>query len=231
MDADIEVDEDRNGPAVVHIHPEPVPEAVNEAWRAALEDASIDSSEAALIWRVGRPRPTGQQAASWRPGSIIDPEFDDDHEFIHMLDWANSDKIRSLRRVMIWIERTPEGVAGLLRHELEHTIQLAADIELDHLHQRAFEELGKRSASAKSYNLIPMEIDANRAAARFLRRRYGTDRLEELVVAGDKDVACFRPTAEPESLDTLADRMRAFILKVMKDDDFLADLEMVSPPE
>jgi hypothetical protein len=74
-----------------------------------------------------------------------------------------------------------------------------------------------------------MEVDANRAAARFLRRRYGADRLRQLGDASDVDAACFRPTAEPEGLDTLTERMRVFILKAMHDDDFVCQLESAPP--
>lgn len=215
----------------MHIHPAAAPHNLIGAWKAALEDAGIDPGDAVLLWRPGRPRATGQDAASWRTGSIIDPEFDDDYEFIEMLRWANSDGIRHLRRVMIWTERTPEGLAGLLRHELEHTIQIAANVELDHLHQRAREELAKRSATAKSYNAIPMEVDANRAAARLLRRRYGADRLKQLVLAADTDAGCFRPTMEPGPPETLVDQMRAFIRNVMHYDDFVPQLEVAPPPQ
>ena len=72
-------------------------------------------------------------------------------------------------------------------------------------------------------------MDANRAAARFLRRRYDADRLRQLVSAGDADAACFRPTADPDGLDTLVDRMNAFILNVMRDDDFVLQLEALPP--
>jgi len=107
----------------VQIHPTPAPDDVVEAWKAAVEDAGLSLGGVALIWRQGRPRPTGQEAASWGADSDIDPEFDDDHEFIPALEWANSDPIGSLPRVMLWVGRTPEGAAGLLRHELEHTVQ------------------------------------------------------------------------------------------------------------
>lgn len=213
----------------MQVHPVPAPDEVVEAWRAAVDDAGITLGDVALIWRRGRPRPTGQEAASWTADSDIDPEFDDDHEFIPALQWANGDPIRGLPRVMVWVGRTPEGLAGLLRHELEHTVQIAAHVELDHLHQRAFDEVRKRGGTGKSYNAIPMEVDANRAAARFLRRRYGSDRLRQLVDAGDTDAACFRPTADPDGLDTLTERMGAFILKVMHDDDFVVQLEAAPP--
>ncbi len=213
----------------MQVHPAPAPDDVVEAWKAAVDDAGISLGVVALIWRQGRPRPTGQEATSWRPDSDIDPEFDDDYEFIPALEWANSDPIRGLPRVMVWVGRTPEGLAGLLRHELEHTVQIAAHVELDHLHQRAFDEVRKRGGTGKSYNAIPMEVDANRAAARFLRRRYGSDRLRQLVAAGDVDAACVRPTADPDGLDTLTERMRAFILKVMHDDDFVCQLESAPP--
>lgn len=209
----------------VHVHPVPAPDDVSETWQAAVDDAGLTLSEVALIWRPGRPRPTGQEAASWRTGIDIDPEFDDDYELLPAIGWANSALIRPLRRVMIWVERSPEGLAGLLRHELEHTVQLSAHVELDHLHHRAFDEVRKRGGKGKSYNAIPMEVDANRAAARFLRRRCGSDRLQQLIDADDRDAASFRPTVDPDSLDTLVDRMREFILKVMRDAEFVEQLE------
>jgi hypothetical protein len=215
----------------VRVFPGAAPDDLIGAWEAALEDAGVDFGDVALIWRPGRPRAIGQQAASWRTGSIIDPEFDDDYEFIEMLRWANSDDVRWLRRVMVWTERSPEGLAGLLRHELEHTIQIAAYEALDNLHQRAFEELAERSATTKSYNKIPMEVDANRAAARFLRGRYGTDRLQQLVLAADTDLACFRPTMDPDPPETLVERMTGFILNVMDNDNFVRQLELEPPPE
>lgn len=215
----------------MHLYPSPAPDHLVCAWASAVADAGIRIGDVALMWRPGRPRPTGQEAASWRPGCDIDLEFDDDYEFVRMLDWANSDPIRGLRRVMVWVERTPEGLAGLLRHELEHTIQIAAHVELDVLHGRAVTEITNRGGTSRSYNSIPMEADANRAAARFLRHDYGADRLHQLVCAGDMDAACFRPTADPDVLDTLVARMKAFILTVMRDDDFVPQLEGSTPED
>lgn len=219
------------GGPIVHVLPAAAPDNLIGTWRAAVEDARIDMGDVALIWRPGRPRTTGQHAASWRAGTIIDPEFDDDYEFIEMLHWANREDVRRLRRVMVWTERTPEGLAGLLRHELEHTIQIAADVALEHLHQRAYEELAKRDATGRSYNMIPMEVDANRAAARFLRRRYGPDRLQLLGPAGETEAACFRPTMDPDPPETLVHRMEAFIGNVMRSDDFVRQLEAAPPPQ
>jgi hypothetical protein len=215
----------------VHVHPAPAPDDVSDAWTAAVDDAGINIGDVALIWRGGRPRATGQEAASWRAGTDIHPEFDDDYEFIEALKWANRVPIRGLPRVMVWVKRTPEGLAGLLRHELEHTIQIAAHVELDLLHQRAVDVLRNRGGTGKSYNAIPMEVDANRAAARFLRRRYGAARLRHLVAVGDADASCFRPTADPEGLDTLVDRMSDFILTVIRDDDFVRQLEALPTAE
>ncbi len=210
----------------MQVHPDPAPDDVVEAWQAAVDDAGIALGDVALIWREGRPRPSGQEAASWRADSDIDPEFDDDYDFTPALEWANNDPIRGMPRVMVWVGRTSEGLACLLRHELEHTVQVAAYPELDHLHQRAFDEVQERGGTGKSYNAIPMEVDANRAAARFLRRRYSSDRLRELVDAGDMDAACIRPTGDPDGVDTLVERMRAFILHVMHDDGFVVQLEL-----
>lgn len=209
----------------VQVHPDPAPDYVTDAWLAAIEDAGIAPHEVALIWRDGRPPPTGQEAASWGAGAEIAPEFDDDDKLAPALEWANGERMRGLPRVMIWVRRSPEELAGLLRHELEHTVQIATHGELGHLHQRAFDEIRKRGGTGKSYNAIPMEVDANRAAARFLRRRYDPDRLRRLVEAAYVDPSCFRPTADPDDLDTLTDRMRAFILRTMHDDDFVRQLE------
>ena len=211
------------------VHPASPPEDVVRAWDLALADAAIESSDAALIWRCGKPRPEGQQAASWRRDTVIDPEFDDDHEFIAMLTWANSDAIRPLRRVMIWTERTPEGLAGLLRHELEHTIQIAFDVELEHLHSPRVRGTRQARRDRQELNAIPMEVDANRAAARFLHRHFDADRLAQLVIARDENAACFRSMMEPESLDTLGGRMRTFIHDVMNVDDFVDRLEAGAP--
>jgi hypothetical protein len=125
----------------MHVHPTPCPTELLDIWEAAVGDAGLAINDVALVWRSGQPRPTGQVAASWRPSTFIDPEFEDDDEFVDLLDWANSEPIRSLRRVMVWNGGTRERVAGLLRHELEHTIQLAAHPQLDRLHGSAFEKL------------------------------------------------------------------------------------------
>lgn len=107
----------------------------------------------------------------------------------------------------------------------------SAHVELEHLQQRAIDELTKRGGTGRSYNAIPMEVDANRAAARFIRRRYDVDRIRERVSSGDQDAACLRPSKDPGPLDTLVFRMQTFILKVMRNDDFIHQLESAPPDD
>src|SRR5689334_11128217 len=96
----------------VQAYPASAPADVVEAWTAAVEDVGLHGNEVALIWRPGRPRPGAQQAASWPAGRLIEPEFDEDRGFIPAADWANSGPVQGLPRVMVWVERTPEGLAG-----------------------------------------------------------------------------------------------------------------------
>lgn len=211
----------------MNVHPTPPPPVVLDAWTAAVDDAAVNVAQVALIWRQGVPPQGDNQATTWRPNTVV--EHVGGEEMTEMRDWANYELSRGLPLVMIYIDRPIEALAGLLRHELEHVVQLAAFPELTDLHERADEELRIRLGTGKSYNAIPMEDDANRAAARFLRRRFGADRVRELVAAGVAETACMRPTEAPQCLETLVERMRGFILAVMDDADFLVQLELSEP--
>ena len=60
------------------------------------------------------------------------------------------------------------------------------------------------------YTIIPNELDANAAAAMFVRARYGHERIVELLEARDEDSAAFRSLVGPASLETLPERLLAF---------------------
>jgi hypothetical protein len=53
-------------------------------------------------------------------------------------------------------------------------------------------------------------MDANAAAATFVRERYGTERIDELLRERDNDSAAFRSLVGPPPLETLPDRMIHF---------------------
>jgi len=87
-------------------------------------------------------------------------------------------------RVAIWTSRKSEiAMAALLRHELEHSLQFAAHGQLI---RRRFEVsqdiLGEAAKGVPNNGFlrqnIPMEADANAAAAHFVRRHYGDKQVD-----------------------------------------------------
>jgi hypothetical protein len=158
---------------------------------------------------------SGESSKTWLRGSLIDDPTDCD---------AMGDRLReangahrSLCRVAVWAERSIESLAALMRHELEHDRQLQRHgWSLQHLHDRAVEVLSEHAGglpgSASLYQQIPMEADANAAAAMFVRRRYGAVRIDALVSAEHHDAAMYRPTEGPLPIPSLPSRMERFIL-------------------
>ena len=199
-----------------------VPKWLDKLWAAALEDAQSDDliKHCVLLYpQVGRNSPDGFRAKSWsygvppNAGEVADPV---DFESIKANQFVN--------RVAIWTAGTKLGIAGLLRHELEHIRQDAYqrkqsfdDFEqLGQLHVDALRSLA--GGSGLLYQTIPMEADANAAASMFLRKRYGNRRIERQLRRRDRngekrprDLQAMRSTQGPESMSTLIPRMRAFI--------------------
>lgn len=189
---------------------------LRELWEAALADAGVEPGDAFLFALAGRTSSCGYRAKTWLRGSVIDAP-DDVDAFGERLAEANSEPIRWLRRVAVWTgDRSLEGLAATLRHELEHTLQLDAfGRVLERLHERALsmliEHAGGKPGSGVLYQAIPMEADANAAAAQFVRTRFGDARIDELVEAGDPDVAAMRRLEPPAPLEGLSERMKRFV--------------------
>jgi hypothetical protein len=209
----------------LRIYPHPPPDNLAAIWLSALDDAGIDPDDAVLIWRDGPAPVDVNQAEAWPRGEEIEAEVDGE-ELDERLAWANDDRHRDLRRVVVWTGRPDEALAALIRHELEHTQQFdeIGGERLRLLHGRAVEELRRHGGRTnRGYNAIPMERDANRAGAVFARRCYGDDRIDELVEENVRDVAALRATEPPEPLATLEQRMERFILEM--DDEFVRSVE------
>jgi hypothetical protein len=122
-------------------------------------------------------------------------------------------EIRALRRVAICVhKREPEEVAALLRHELEHSIQFDEHPDLfEPLPRRSREELEKivdhLPGTGVLYNQIPNEIEANSAAAKFVRCRYGDGHIDSL-----PDNPLYRiPERDSKDNRSLRERIRAFV--------------------
>src|SRR4051794_11944875 len=104
----------------------------------------------------GEESDLGYRAKAWVRGSLID-DPDDTVPLGDRLAEANSVPTRRLRRVAVWTDnRSLEGLAAVLRHELEHTIQLdVLGPGLERLHERAesmlIEHAGGLPRSASLY--------------------------------------------------------------------------------
>jgi hypothetical protein len=62
------------------------------------------------------------------------------------------------------------------------------------------------------YNTIPNELDANAAAAMFVRARYGAARINELLDARHEDSALFRSLVGPGPVESLPERLFGFFI-------------------
>jgi hypothetical protein len=184
--------------------------AFEEVWLAALADSEIDSDDA-IVFPLRGVRSSVEHVSAmtwprpWRIDPGASPELD------ALLAEMNDDAcIRSIR-VAVWTDRTIEAIAGLVRHELEHARQYDELRGLHDLYGIAQDVVGTVPRGGWLYQAIPIEFEANAAAARFVRARYGEQRIDELVDAKDDDVALFRSPVDSSAVGTLPERMIAFL--------------------
>jgi len=124
-------------------------------------------------------------------------------------------KHRDRHRIVVFTGASEYEVAALMRHELEHVrqqIRLGDSSETLLLVQERTTDVlsdvyGARLGSARLYNLIPMEWDANAAGAAFVASTYGD--VAKAVSSGEH-AQLFRKTARPGSLEDLGLRSLAF---------------------
>lgn len=195
-------------------HLEPEIEAI---WLAAVEDAGLDVDACLLYVLDGSKSETGYSETHFTAGILI-------HENEHLgatinglLGEMNSEECIDAVRVVVSRDRTIEGLAGLIRHELEHALQSAAHgLKAEELYYLAMYVLAVRvgdlPGSGLLYTLIPNELDANAAAAMFVRARYGRNRVLELLEAKDDDSAVFRSHVGPAPIEDLPERLLAFFI-------------------
>jgi hypothetical protein len=146
----------------------------------------------------------------------------------------NADDCIDAYRVALHVERPVEGIAALLRHELEHAMQYDADVgqRLHRLYVLAVEVICERVGGLPGggflYQLIPVELDANAAAATYVRGRFGEARISMLLAADHPDSAAFRSLVPPPARETLADRMLHFFATIPDLCELRADRERMS---
>ena len=191
-----------------------------------LAHAAMDEDRFFLVSIPGRPAPAGRQAAFYHPGPIDE----DPDDILHgpSLARANAPDVRDRHRIAAfaeidWEDPLQEAVlGGLLRHEIRHAEQY------EELGQAFFDlydiaelickwKVGGLLRGGILYGVIPAEMDANGAAAKFLRERR-PDSIG-LVLNSDHNVLA-RSNTDPGPLSDLPTKMVAFIylLREVADD-------------
>jgi hypothetical protein len=170
-----------------------------------------------LVVLPGRPAPNGRHAAFYQPGPIDE----DPADILHgaQLAHANTPEVVDRHRIAAfasinWDEPLQEAaLAGRLRHEVRHAEQY------DELGQTFFDlydiaelvcqwKVGGLPRGGILYGLIPAEMDANGAAASFLRERR-SEAIDD-VLNSDYNVLA-RSNTPPGPLNELPTKMVAFL--------------------
>jgi hypothetical protein len=192
---------------------------LEDEWQAALADAGFDVKHVRLYPFEGEQSGDGNRAYYFTPGQDVhhDVNFPDDKG--GQIDDAN--KYRDRHRIAVWLDSPKEVLGARLRHELEHARQLDAHPRIFDLNDVVLGVLWMKleglKGSGQLYNAIPLEVDANAAAARFASGRYGEDACRELAdpenAVGLMDGVLFRSLTPPAPLETLPARMLAFLFQ------------------
>jgi hypothetical protein len=202
----------------MHPHQRPLSPEVEQVWLAALRDADI-AAEAALLYPLeGQRSQSGYSARYLARHLELQPEADWP-ELEPLLGEMNDSECIDAYRIVVFSERRIEGLAATIRHELEHSLQREAHgqrlLELHGIAEAVIcERVGGLAGGGFLYQVIPDELDANAAAAMFVRRHFGIDRIDELLRAGDGDGAAFRSLVGPTPIETLPERMVRFLATV-----------------
>jgi hypothetical protein len=202
----------------VHPRQRPLPPEIEAVWLAALAHAEIDPDEALLYALKGQQSQSGYSARYLARHLELHAEADFP-ELEPLLEEMNDEECIDAYRIVVWTERTIEGIAAAIRHELEHSLQREAHgqrlLELHGVAEAVIcERIGGLAGGGFLYQVIPDEMDANAAAAVFARSRFGPDRIDELLRAGDTDGAGFRSLVGPSPVETLPERMVLFLASV-----------------
>jgi hypothetical protein len=182
----------------------------------ALADAGFNHDEGLLFAFDADRSATGFEAVQFPRG--VDVGSDDIPEVQPLLAELNHSEARGAIRIVLFTGgRSEEGTAAIIRHELEHarqTDQLGGDLE--GLYRLCADVLAVRGGglhgSSVLYTLMPIEMDANAAGAMFATERYGRERIVELLRNNDRDGAALRCNVGPEPVETLPERMLAFMI-------------------
>jgi hypothetical protein len=201
----------------VHPQQRPLDPQIEEIWLDAVADAGLDPNECLLYVLDGTKSETGYSGWHLQRGLHIYEAEQFGADVNASLPELNSKDCIGAVRVIIWRDRTIEGLAALIRHELEHAVQNEAHGQrVEGLYRLAMSVLAVRVGGLPGggllYTTIPNELDANAAAAKFVRARFGEARILELLTMRDGDSGAFRSLVGPAPVETLPERLLAFLL-------------------
>lgn len=190
---------------------------IEGVWLAALAHAEVEPNTALLYTLAGANGDEFGAKYLYR-GMRIHAEAEP--AAIHpLLNDMNSEACIDAYRVVVFTDRTIEGIAALIRHELEHAKQREAHGQrLMGLYSLACDVIAERvgglTGGAFLYQVIPVEMDANAAAAAFVRGAFTQRRIDQLLAAGDSDGSAFRSLVGAPDIDTLPERMVRFFATI-----------------
>ena len=201
------------------MHPEQKPLApeIEAIWIAACDDAGLNPDDCLLYVIDGHESEAGYGGMHFQRVLRI---YESDHfgaDINGLLEELNAEERIDATRILVWRDRTIEGLAAMIRHELEHAVQNethGSRVEgLYHLAMKVLAiRVGGLAGGGLLYNTIPNELDANAAAAMFVRARYGDERVNTLLTARDEDSALFRSLVGPGPLESLPERLFGFFI-------------------
>ena len=190
--------------------------AAAEESDAVLDHAGFRADETRLWLCSGFAQGDGSVACYFKP--VMD--IDDDHGLFtpEQRVEVESEACRPLHRIGLFedyaegqdLGETLRAVTGaLLRHELEHARQQliagndALDIDREFLDDAMRQRVGGLPEGSNFYNFKPTEMDANAAAAMYLRAQH-PEHVEAILVGPHGQLA--RSLTPPESPETLLAR-------------------------
>ncbi|HXS34637.1 MAG TPA: hypothetical protein VN758_12770 [Solirubrobacterales bacterium] len=195
--------------------------AIDAEWPKAVQYAAGLRDQDLSLWKSEkRPQELKDVAAQWFP-----PEIDPDppHGFsLRQYKEATSETMWLRHRIVVHLDYDfPDGLersavqallGGLLRHELEHARQYALcphifDLFNGLIKPTLFQAFGG-SIPGAYLNCVPIELDANAAAASYLRD-FHTEHIEAIRTTDCANLT--RASSGPQPLDTLLVRMVSFL--------------------
>lgn len=201
------------------MHPEqrPLEQEIEEIWLAACGDAGLNPDDCLLYLLDGRQSETGYGGMHSQYTLRI---YESEHfgaDINALVGELNAEERIDATRILVWRERTIEGLAGMIRHELEHAVQNEENgLRVEDMYHLAIRVLALRvgglAGGGLLYTTIPNELDANAAAAMFVRGRYGDEQITALLDARDDDSALFRSLIGPGPLESLPERLFGFFV-------------------